>query len=328
MKQLVSFIVPWLCLGCYAAPRQVSLTLDLSPQSVSLVADLRDVRTPALDPLTQLRAFDGVKAWSAADAELLPWAPAPSAFVYASDGGQLDLEVRATMAREPFDACARSVDGGCPRFPLRLAGGRYGVVPEVLDAVVLDPGQATSWPADAGRVTFRFALREASAPLLFKPNRSLAAAFLLHRSDSRVAAETVARVNELEAAFELPLAEWKQQLEREGACSGEPWCQLRADAIEGARLRLVHEFLSGRPEGGYGIQPPPPQFGWRHHDGGPKWSLPLVDELRLRVEYDLQLAEFHRTGHPRPTLRGWGAACASKKQAEARLFCSRLGAKP
>lgn len=326
------FLVPLLWLGCYAAPREVRLTLDLGPQAVSLVADLRDVRTPAQDALTQLRVFDGVKEWSASDAQLLPWAEAPSKFEYASDGRQLDLALRATMPRDRFDACARSTDGGCPRFPLQLAGGRYAVMPDVLDAVLIDPGQATSWPADGGRVTFRFRLRESSAPLLFKDNHSLAPGFALHRGAPQAAAETVKRVEQLEAAFNAPSSgEWAQQLELERGCTGEPWCGLRQDAIEGERLRLVHAHLRGRPEGGYGLQAPPPEFGFGMREVGPKRpappEFPLVDELRLRVEYDLQLAEHHRTGHPRPTLRGWSAACTSKKDA-VRRFCARLGVKP
>ena len=332
MKQVLAVCSSVLFLGCYAAPREVAVTIELGPQRVVLGAELLDVRTPMPDPLGQLRAFEGVSAWQPTWTDDLPWAPSPTRFEYSTDGGQLDLLLRAELPRAQFDACARSVDAGCRKFPLVLAEGRYSVDPEVLQSLVVDASQPTSWAADAGRITFRFALRPADAPFLKAGGFSLAPAFLLFRGDPLAASETVRRAAQLEETFRSRRLDlWTQELERERACRGEPWCGLRQDAIELERLRLVHGYLYGLPEGGYGIQGPPPEFGFLRWAPDlkrpPRLEFPLVDELRLRVAYDLLMAEYHRSGHPRPSLKGWSDACRAKK-ARTKSFCALLGAEP
>ena len=196
---------------------------------------------------------------------------------------------------------------------------------------MIDAKQKSSWPADAGRIGYRVGL-SASQEAFIDDGPSLARGFALHQSAPALAAQTVQQIAASEAVFlHGSVADWVKELAALESCSEQQWCKLRQEAARREQLRLVFSYLRPRPEGGHAIHAPPS----RHIDflgsafGGliPKDLLPPIDELRLRVRYDVQLDAFREqgwlVGEPNP----WAAVCRpdTMKRPSLKDFCARLG---
>lgn len=325
-----------LTLGCLAAPREVETTLELGAQKVEITVRLKDIRTSAPDELNQLRVFNEFSTWDPAWINELPWAPAATRFEYASDGGSLELLMHASMTRADFDKCARApADAGlCVDFPVELGKAGYAVRPEVLalKSLVIDPRQKASWPADAGRIGYRVGL-SASEEQFIDVGPSLARGFAIHRSAPAVASQTMKKIEASEQVFlQGSLADWTKELSALDACTEQPWCALRQEAARREQLRLVFGYLSTRPEAGFELRAPPE----RHIEflgGGlgkllPKDALSPIDELRLRIRYDVQLEAFRGKGWL--AADAWQTVCRpdTMKKPSLKDFCSRLGVRP
>lgn len=334
LKFLVIFPLCF-AIGCVAAPREVETTIDLGPQKVEIDVRLHDIRTSGNNALTQLQLFSEFSKWDPKWIEELPWAVAPTRFEYASDGGRLDLSMHGTMSRADFDKCARAAyDAGvCNEFPVMLSKSGYGVRPEVLQlaSLTIDPKAKAAWPADAGRMSYRVALSPKEEQFI-KDGPSLAEGFELHRANPAAADATVKKMEAAESLFvKGSIADWQKELAELEACTEQPWCKFRRESVRRDQTRLVYGYLSKRPEAGAAIKGAPS----RHLDfldsslGGlvPKDPLPLVDDLRMRILYDVQLDDFREQGWLGSDP--WAAVCRpdTMKKPSLKDFCARLGVK-
>ncbi len=325
-------------LGCLAAPREVETTIDLGAQRVEIDVRLRDIRTSGFDELTQLRVLNEVGRWDPQWINDLPWAPTPNRFEFLSDAGRLDLAMHASMTRAEFDRCARSgSDAGiCDDFPIELGKSGYFVRPQLLSArsLIIDPKAKASWPADAGRISYRVGLSALEDPFI-DSGPSLQRGFELHQSAPELAAQTLKKIEASEELFVRgSVSDWLKEVAALEGCIEQPWCRLRQEAVRREQMRLVHSYLRTRPEAGEGIRPPPK----RHIDFlgasfsllNPKDNLAPVDELRLRVRYDIQLEELREQGWLSSDLRAWVSVCRpdTMKKASHKDFCARLGVRP
>lgn len=313
-------------MGCVAAPRDIEATLELGAQKVEIDVRLRDIRTVHADDLTQLQLFAQFSKWDPNWISDVPWAPTPTRFEYIGDGGTLDLRMRGSMSRADFDNCARGP--GCDKFPVELGKAGYAVRPEALKDLRVDPKARTTWPADAGRISYRFSPNEE----FLAEGASLVRGFTIFQTSPAAAVETVNQIATAEAAFQDGgVGEWTKSLAAIDACTPEPWCGLRAEAARRDQLRLVYEYLRTKPEAGEGLGSPPERhlefFSESVAGLGLKPGFSPIDELRLRVAYDVQLELFRAN---RVTGKAaWARACRpdSMKQPAQRDFCARLGVK-
>jgi hypothetical protein len=329
-------LVPWvLALGCVAAPREVETTIDLGPQKVELDVRLKDIRTSGSRDLAQLRIFSEFATWKADWISDFPWAPTPSRFEYLSDGGQLDLAMHASMPRADFDRCARAAaDAGvCEDFPLELGKAGYSIRPQVLKTkgLVVDPKAKTTWAADAGRIGYRVPLSD-SEDKFIGDGPSLARGFELYRADPAAAAETIKKIDSAEELFDRgSVADWVKELAALGACNVQPWCGFRQEAARRDQLRLVYSYLKSRPEAGESMRLPPHRHLEVLPSGAglltPKDTLPLVDDLRLRVRYDVHLDAMDGAGSLWGDPTAWAKVCRpdTMKKPSLKDFCARLG---
>lgn len=324
-----------LTLGCLAAPREVETMIDLGPQKVEIDVRVKDIRTLNTDDLNQLRVFSEFASWNPEWINELPWAPTPTRFEYSGDGGRLDLTMHGSMARADFDRCARAASdaGVCADFPLELGKSGYAVRPEVLalKSLVIDGRQKSTWAADAGRIGYRVGLSGAEDKFIAS-GPSLARGFALAQAAPAVAAETVKKIDATEDVFARgTVADWVKELAALATCADEPWCRLRKEAVQRDQLRLVNAYLKARPEAGEAIRAAPS----RHLDffGGPigglvpKDTFAPIDELRLRVKYDVQVDRFHDDGWVLADPNPWAAVCRpdTTKKPGLKDLCARLG---
>ena len=330
--------LPWcLMLGCLAAPREVETTLELGAQKVEIDVRLRDIRTSSTDDLTQLRVFNEFAKWNPEWISDVPWAPTPTKFEYLGDAGRLDLAMHGTMARADFDRCARAASdaGVCDDFPLELSQAGYAVRPAVLasKALLIDGKLRSSWPADAGRIAYRVRLN-GSDDAFIEEGPSLGRGYEVMQASPKEAAQTLKQIEASEELFvHGSVADWLKEVAALEACVEPRWCRLRQEAVGREQTRLVYSYLRTRAEAGAGLRMPPK----RHIDflGAPftgllpKDALAPIDELRLRVRYDVQLDDYREQGWLSPGQSAWGPACrpeATKKQSQ-KDFCARLGVK-
>jgi hypothetical protein len=327
----------WVVIGCIAAPREVEATLELGAQQVEIDVRLRDIRTSSTDDLTQLRVFNEFAQWTPEWVSGVPWAPTPAKFDYQGDAGRLDLAMHGTMARADFDTCARAASdaGVCKDFPLELRQTGYAVRPEVLasKSLLVDAKMKSFWPADAGRISYRVRLN-ANDDAFIDHGPSLGRGFELFQSSPKQAAVTLKQIEASEELFVSgSAADWQKDVAGVESCVEPPWCRLRQEAVGREQTRLVYSYLRTQPEAGAGIRVPPK----RHIDflGEsltallPKDRLTPIDALRLRVRYDVQLADYREQGWLSLGQSAWGSVCrpdAIKKQS-LKDFCARLGVK-
>ena len=329
-----------LAVGCLAAPREVETTIDLGPQKVEIDVRLRDIRTEASDDLTQLRVFNEFARWNPEWINELPWAPTPTRFEYLrdADAGRLDLAMHGSMSRADFDKCARAAfDAGvCEDFPLALGKSGYSVRPEILSnqGLRVDPKARASWPADAGRIGYRVGLSGRDDPFI-NVGPSLQRGFALHQSSPASAAETLKKIEASEALFVSgSVADWLTEVAALEACTEQPWCRLRQEAVRRDQLRLVYSYLRLRPEGADGLRAPPSRhidfLGTAFTALLPKDLLPPIDELRLRVRYDVQRDAFGEQGWVTAEPKAWAPVCRpdTMKKPSLKDFCARLGVRP
>ncbi len=314
--------------GCLAAPREVETQLTLGPKQVEIDVRLKDVRGVGADDLRQLDTFAMFATWKKDWLDDVPWAPTPTRFEFIADAGRLDVALKGTMARADFDACARGApDGGpCHTFPLELGKNGYAVKAEVLGltSLTIDPKAKAAWPADAGRIAYTVKL-SGDPDRFILDGPSLLRGHALYTSDPAKAEATLAQIK----ADEVKRAsgEWAVPV-----CTDIPWCGLRTEALQRDRARLVYRYLFTRQESeaGYGLRAPPPltvdYLGSTFATQIPKDRLAVLDDLRLRIVYDLALAGFHESGR---ASAPWERVCRPDvmKKPSLKAWCQKLGVK-
>lgn len=289
---------------------------------------LKDVRGVGSDDLRQVDTFAMFATWKKDWLDDMPWAPTPTRFEFIADAGRLDVALKGTMARADFDACARGAfDGGpCPSFPLELGKNGYAVKAEVLGlkSLTLDPKAKAAWPADAKSIAYTVKL-SGDPDRFVLDGPSLLRGHALYVSDPAKAEATIAQIKADEE--KRASGEWVVP-----ACTDVPWCGLRTEALQRDRVRLVYRYLSARQESeaGYGLRAPPPQtldyLGSTFVSQIPKDRLPAVDELKLRIVYDLALSGFRELG---TTSAPWERVCRpdTMKKPSLKAWCTKLGVK-
>lgn len=284
------------------------------------------MRTLGSDDLRQLETFGTFAKWDPDWLSDVPWAPTPTRFEYLGDAGRLDVAMHATMTRADFDRCARGLPdgGGCAAFPLSLGKAGYAVRPELtgLKSLVVDPKAKAAWAADAGRISYTVGL-SGEPDRFIREGPSLLRGFQLWTSEPAKAAEAVAQVK-ADGEKRASGAEWADPV-----CTDVPWCGLRTEALNRDRSRLVYRYLQARTnEAGYGLRGPPPNtidyLGSTFIPLVPKDALPAADDLKLRIVYDVSLAEFRENGTARAP---WNLVCRpdTMKKPSLKEFCGRLG---
>ena len=332
MKKLVAII---LCgCGCIAAPREVETTIELGTKTVEIDVRLRDIRAASPDSLNQLRTFGDFSGWNPEWTNELSWAPTPTRFEYLADAGRLDLAMHGSMTRSDFDACARagSDAGVCKDFPLELGKSGYSVRPEILElkSLIIDPRARTTWAADAGRIACRVGL-SAEKDTFISEGPSLLPGFLQYRSDPTRAVETLKRIKASEALFTNgSIADWSKELTSLEACTELPWCALRQEAVRRDQANLVYTYLRSRGEAGDAIQSPFPTYVDYFSAPTalvPKDALSLIDDLRLRIRYDVVVQRARSQGPTVQLENPWAPVCRPDTMRKPSLkdFCARLG---
>ena len=330
--RLLSVLPLSLVVGCLAAPREVETTIDLGPQKVEIDVRLKDIRTSAGNDLNQLRTFGGFVRWDPKWVEDTPWAPAPTRFEYLADAGRLDLAMHGTMSRADFDTCARAASdaGVCNDFPVGLGMAGYSVRPEILNAksLIIDPKAKSTWPADAGRLAYSVILSP-KEELFIKNGPSLQRGFELYATP--LAPQTLKQIDATDEVFlRGSAADWLKELTALEACTQEPWCRFRQEAVHRDQLGLVYSYLRPRPEAGDGLAQSPVfdnYLGLPFPLLVPKDTLPLIDELRMRVRYDSQLDNYRILGWVTTDASPWSPVCRpdTMKKPSIKDFCARLG---
>gem|GEM_PF-2925728 len=317
-------------MGCPAAPREVEAIVELGAQRVEIDVRLRDIRTPHADDLTQLQLFEQFSKWDPNWISDVPWAPTPTRFEYIGDGGTLDLRMHGSMSRADFDKCARApLDSGvCEKFPLELGKAGYAVRPELVRELRIDPKARAAWPADAGRISYRFGTNEK----FLDDGASLVGGFTTFQVSPTAAVDAVKKIAANDTVFlDGTVAEWTKALAAIDACTSEPWCALQADAAGRDQLRLVEAYLRTKAEPSEGLEGAPPRHLDFFRDSVaplvPKIGFAPIDDLRLRLAYDAQLRRFRERGSTGNA--SWARVCRpdSMKQPALKDFCARLGVK-
>ncbi len=325
--------------GCIVAPHSVDTTLEFGTDKVDIDVRLNDIRAYAGDDLSQLRTFSEYVQWKAAWVEELPWAPTPDRYEFTVDAGKLNLQMHGTMTRLQFDRCVRpgSGDGGvrpCPNFPFEMTGTGYAVSTEVKQykAIVLDPASPLAWPFDNKRIAVRFTVAKDEAEFA-ENGPSLARGYELFVPTPLKAAEALRQIEANEALFVRGTsAAWSAQLAELATCTEQPWCDLRIEAARREEAHLVFEYLRSSPEAGARVKAPVEMgFDFRgrtYVTRLPKDRLTNIDELRLRILYDMQLDAFREQG--KFPAQSWDSVCRpdSMKKPSLKDFCLLIGSKP
>ncbi len=319
----------WLVLlvsGCSVAPREVRVVAELGADQVEVTAELIDLRTSERDPLQAVRAVvGGAEALSAVRLEKgLSWLTGVTVTPRAGEA-TLDVVVRGKVDRQTFDRCARTditrekLRGACEDFPLRLDGAGYTLRERKA------PLGELRWPAGVARIEARVPFGRADARFL-DDGPSLLDAYRLYARTPTVAAAAVAQADALRAAhFASSPAAWLDALDALERCTAEPWCELQWQTVRALQLGQVHGYLMGASDESGDDLRPPPSSNRRDAHVQPQSRLPPIEELRLRVLYDIALDRQGPTG-ALPELR-WRAVCRADvaRQPSQRDFCARLG---
>ena len=321
--------------ACIAAPRDVETTLTFGDDKIDIDVKVKDIRAAADDDLGQLRTFFDYAQWKPSWIEDLPWAPSPDVYEFSLENNKLNLTMHGSMTRSEFDRCVRIAQDGkpraCPKFPFDRLSAGYALSDEVKQnrSIVLDRDTPAAWPFDAQKISVHFRPNKEEVSFIAE-GPSLSHGYTLVQAMPLKAAETLNQISAGEALFMDSTGEQvRAQVAELESCSEPRWCAFRLEAARREAAHLVYAYLRGSPQAGTGVRAPPALgndlAGRAFASRLPKDKLALLDELKLRIAYDVMLDGYREQGSMPATT--WDAVCRpdTMKKPTLKDFCLRIG---
>lgn len=333
------WVLLWLLsTGCLVAPRETDVTVELGSEQVEILVQARDVRLATNNLLEGLGLFAPIADLAALRAGLekrgltAAWGLELTRLEWRARGRELDVELRGVLSRRDFEACARVAcdresrpqDRSCQGFPVSRCEGGPLVLHKDLQSgpmhQITAPGE---WPADARRLTARWAVTEEEKLEAMAPALKVFSSYLKDPAAVRASLQRVDAFNRAFTGVDVPGA---ARLYEEARAAGDT---LTVEGADRERMRLLREFLvSHRAEL---LSPPPGLLEGLGSGGGPLPPLaPMPELLRLKLQVAYEAA-IRGLKEPKGTLNPVGPhlarVCAApqvQRNAESRGFCDQL----
>jgi hypothetical protein len=314
-RALLGVVALGLCACPSAAPREVTMKVELGPERVRFRGAFRDLRLHEADELLAFRRVDLVvrPEWLGVS-ELATM----ERYEFIDTGERLDLEVAGTIERRAWDACvtaSKPRNEACRTVPAVVEDGGLTLGIEFTGVYEFPPGTAQWVPADAGAIDYRIVARpsELTGP-------SAVSAWRAYQVDVDGARRLGSWMEAVDRAFERWEEPQSPAVVEEPPASPAPHLARLANVfVFRKRLALLREALIDSHvvvEAPLETEPVG-HFGQRT----PLLTRPLTEKQARR----LSRAYVAASADPSTAPARFREACAGVKTGELKSLCSMLG---